>query len=389
MKAIRYIKGDRVIWVVVIILAVISLLAVYSSSQSLAYSSANGTFYYLVKQVVILFLGFFALYLSHLVPYRYYSKLSQILLFVVVVLLIFTLIAGRDVNSAKRSINIPGFGITMQPSDFAKIILIMYVARILSLKQDSLGNFKETFLPLIGWVGIVCFLILPANFSTAAILFGTSMTLMFIGRIPIKYLLLTLAAAVFAFFLFLQALDVFNIDGRAGTWENRMENFLNKDSESVNNYQTNRAKVAIVNGGLIGKGPGNSLQKEKLPQANSDFIYAIIIEEYGLIGGIVILFLYMYILFRTALMVRKSVRTFPAMLAMGLSLLVVFQAVINMSVAVNLIPVTGQPLPFISSGGSSVVFTSIAIGVILSVSWGIEEDNKNLADIELKKEDGA
>lgn len=388
MKATRYIKGDRVIWIVVIILAVISLLAVYSSSQSLAYSSANSTFYYLIKQIVILFIGFMALFLSHMVPYRYYSKLSQILLYVVVLLLIFTLIAGRDVNSARRSINIPGFGITMQPSDFAKIILIMYVARILSIKQDSLNNFKETFLPLMAWVGIVSFLILPANFSTAALLFFTAMTLMFIGRIPVKFLLLILAGFALAVFLFIQALSVLNIDGRAGTWERRIENFRNKDNESVKNYQINRAKVAIVNGGLIGKGPGNSLQKEKLPQANSDFIYAIIIEEYGIIGGIVVLFLYMYILFRTALMVRKSVRTFPAMLAMGLSLLIVFQALINMGVAVSLLPVTGQPLPFISSGGSSVVFTSIAIGVILSVSWGIEEDQNNLADLETKSDNG-
>ncbi|MCF8380730.1 MAG: FtsW/RodA/SpoVE family cell cycle protein [Bacteroidales bacterium] len=376
------------IWIVVIILAVISLLAVYSSSQSLAYSSANSTFYYLIKQIVILFIGFMALFLSHMVPYRYYSKLSQILLYVVVLLLIFTLIAGRDVNSARRSINIPGFGITMQPSDFAKIILIMYVARILSIKQDSLNNFKETFLPLMAWVGIVSFLILPANFSTAALLFFTAMTLMFIGRIPVKFLLLILAGFALAVFLFIQALSVLNIDGRAGTWERRIENFRNKDNESVKNYQINRAKVAIVNGGLIGKGPGNSLQKEKLPQANSDFIYAIIIEEYGIIGGIVVLFLYMYILFRTALMVRKSVRTFPAMLAMGLSLLIVFQALINMGVAVSLLPVTGQPLPFISSGGSSVVFTSIAIGVILSVSWGIEEDQNNLADLETKSDNG-
>ena len=205
---------------------------------------------------------------------------------------------------------------------------------------------------------------------------------MFIGRIPIRFLLLTIVGAALIFFLFIQVMNFFEIEGRAGTWQNRVENFWNKDNESVKNYQINRAKVAIVNGGLIGKGPGNSLQKEKLPQANSDFIYAIIIEEYGLAGGIFILFLYLWLLFRTALMVRNSVRTFPAMLAIGLSLLIVFQALINMGVAVNLIPVTGQPLPYISSGGSSVFFTSISLGVILSVSWGIEADREELLETE-------
>ena len=382
MKIVNYIKGDKVIWMVVVILAVISLLAVYSSSQSLAYGSTNSTLYYLIKQVVILLLGLSAIMITHMVPYQYYSKLSQIFLYVVVVLLVITLIAGKDINSAKRWLSIPGTGFTVQPSDFAKIIVIMYIARVLSLKQDDLQNYKETYLPLLLKVSLVSLLILISNFSTAAILLGTSMILMFIGRIPIKYLLLTLVGAVLVFFLLIQTMNLLNIEGRQGTWSNRIENFWKKDNESVNNYQINRAKVAIVNGGLIGKGPGNSLQKEKLPQANSDFIYAIIIEEYGLLGGLVVLVLYMWILFRAALMVRKSVRTFPALVAIGLSLLIVFQALVNMAVAVNLVPVTGQPLPYISSGGSSVVFTSIALGVILSVSWGIEEDRKKLAEAE-------
>lgn len=380
MKIVNYIKGDKVIWMVIVILAVVSLLAVYSSSQSLAFSSANSTLYYLIKQVVILILGLSAILVTHMVPYQYYSKLSQIFLYVVVALLVITLIAGKDINSARRWLSIPGTGFTVQPSDFAKIIVIMYIARVLSLKQDDLNNYKETYLPLLLKVSLVSLLILISNFSTAAILLGTSMILMFIGRIPIKYLLLTLVGAVLVFFLLIQTMNLLNIGGRQGTWSNRIENFRNKDNESVNNYQINRAKVAIVNGGLIGKGPGNSLQKEKLPQANSDFIYAIIIEEYGLLGGVFVLVLYLWILFRAALMARKSVRTFPALVAVGLSLLIVFQAFVNMAVAVNLVPVTGQPLPYISSGGSSVVFTSIALGVILSASWGIEEDRKKLVD---------
>ncbi len=380
MKIVNYIKGDKVIWMVIVILAVVSLLAVYSSSQSLAFSSANSTLYYLIKQVVILILGLSAILVTHMVPYQYYSKLSQIFLYVVVALLVITLIAGKDINSARRWLSIPGTGFTVQPSDFAKIIVIMYIARVLSLKQDDLNNYKETYLPLLLKVSLVSLLILISNFSTAAILLGTSMILMFIGRIPIKYLLLTLVGAVLVFLLLIQTMNLLNIGGRQGTWSNRIENFRNKDNESVNNYQINRAKVAIVNGGLIGKGPGNSLQKEKLPQANSDFIYAIIIEEYGLLGGVFVLVLYLWILFRAALMARKSVRTFPALVAVGLSLLIVFQAFVNMAVAVNLVPVTGQPLPYISSGGSSVVFTSIALGVILSASWGIEEDRKKLVD---------
>jgi cell division protein FtsW len=378
MSIRKYIKGDRVIWMVILILSVISLLAVYSSSQSLAFSSKNSTLYFLIKQLIILILGIGTVIMAHMVPYRYYSRLSQILLYVVIPLLLITMLTGKELNSARRWLEVPGTGFTIQPSDFAKIILIMYVARILSMKQESLQNFKEVYMPLLIAVGLVCILILPSNFSTAAILFATCMVLMFIGRIPFRFLFLTLIGAVLVFFLFLQVTKAFDIDSRAGTWANRVENFRKADTESVKNFQVNRAKVAIVNGRFFGKGPGNSLQKEKLPQANSDFIYAIIVEEYGLVGGLVIMLLYLWILFRSALMVRKSTRTFPALVAVGLSLIIVFQAMVNMAVAVNLVPVTGQPLPYISSGGSSVLFTSIALGVILSVSWGIQEDQRKL-----------
>lgn len=383
MKLVKYIKGDKVIWMVIVFLAIMSLLAVYSSSQSLAFSSSNSTLYYLIKQVVILILGLVVIVVTHMVPYRYYSKLSQIFLYVVVPLLLITMLVGKDINSARRWLNIPGTGFTVQPSDFAKIILIMYVARVLAVKQDFLKTAKEAYLPLLGWVSLVCVLILPSNFSTAAILFGTCLVLMFIGRIPIKFLAITFIAAALLFFVILKGMDALNINSRQGTWSNRIENFWNKDNESVKNFQINRAKVAIVNGGIFGKGPGNSLQKEKLPQANSDFIYAVIIEEYGLIGAIAVLLMYLWILFRTALMARKSIRAFPALVAIGLSLLIVFQALVNMAVAVNLVPVTGQPLPYISSGGSSVVFTSIALGVILSVSWGIDADRKKLQEAQI------
>ncbi len=386
MNRAKYIKGDRVVWMVIILLSVISLVAVYSSSQSLAISRQGGsTMYFLVKRMIILLLGLFIIIVTHHIPYRYFSKLSQLFFFMAIPLLIVTIFTGRDVNAARRWLDVPGTGFTIQPSDFAKIALIMYVARILSQKQDRLNNLKETYLPLLGAVILICMLIVPSNFSTAAILLATSMFLMFVGRIPMKFLFLTFAGAALVFLLFMQGMKMLDFKGRAGTWQSRIENFRNSEDESVSNYQVNRAKVAIVSGGILGRGPGNSIQKEKLPQANSDFIYAIVIEEYGLIGGVAVLALYLWLLFRAGLIVKRSNRTFGALVAIGLCLIIVFQAMVNMAVAVNLVPVTGQPLPFISSGGSSVLFTSIALGVVLSVSWGVEEDRKKMAETE--KED--
>lgn len=386
MRIANYIKGDRVVWMVIIMLSVISLLSVYSSSQSLAFSgSTNRTIYLLIKQVFILGLGIAAIIVTHLVPYKAFSRLSQLLMFIVVPLLFLTLIFGRGNAEANRWLEMPG-GFTLQTSDMAKLILVVFVARILSHKQGKLGKIREAYFPIIFSSALVCGLILPANFSTAALLFITILVLMFIGRMPFKYILLTLAGAAIVFSIYLLAVQAFDIQSRQGTWKSRVESFLNKSDEGVNNYQVNRAKVAIVNGGIVGKGPGNSVQKEKLPQANSDFIYAIIIEEYGLLGGLVVMFLYLWLLFRTALIVRKSNRTFPAFAAIGLTLLIVFQAILNMAVAVNLVPVTGQTLPYISSGGSSVLFTSIALGIILSASWGIDEELKKTEFKEAKDE---
>lgn len=375
MTITKNIKGDRVIWMVVLLLSLISLLAVYSSSQSLAFRySSNSTAHYLIKQTILLGISWFIIIFIHHIPYRYFSKLSLLFLYLAIPLLLFTLVSGKDVNSARRWIEMPGTGFTIQPSDFAKIALIMFVARLLSQKQDKPEEFREAYLKIMAAVGLVCVLIVPANFSTAAILFATCMVLMFVGRIPIRYLLITFAGGVLVFFLFIQISKWLDIDNRAGTWASRIENFLDKDSDDADNYQVNRAKLAIVNGGIFGKGPGNSIQKEKLPQANSDFIYAIIVEEYGIIGAVFVLALYLYLLFRAALIVKKSNRAFAALVAVGLTIIIVFQAIVNMAVAVNLVPVTGQPLPFISSGGSSLIFTSIAFGVILSVSWGVEAD---------------
>ncbi len=373
---LKHIKGDRVIWMVIIILSVISILAVYSSSGSLANSTRGGnTSYYLIKQLIILMTGLFIIFSTHLIPYRFYSKLSQILLYIAIPLLIVTLFTGDSVNQAKRWVSLPGTGFTIQPSDFAKIALIMYVARILSMKQKNINEYREVFLPVIVPVAIVCGLILPANLSTAAILFCTTVILMFIGRIPTKYLAIFIIGGIIVFTSFMTVSLAINREGRIATWKNRIVSYVSSE-ENVDNYQVNRAKIAIVDGGLLGKGPGNSLQKNHLPQAYSDFIFAIIIEEYGLLGGLFVLMLYLWLLFRTGAIVRRSSRSFAAFLAIGLTLGIVIQAMVNMAVAVNLLPVTGQTLPLISMGGSSILFSSLAIGMILSVSWGIEEDNK-------------
>jgi cell division protein FtsW len=354
----------------------ISILAVYSSTGTLAYKVRGGnTGYYLIKQLIFLAIGIFIIIAASAIPYKYYSRMSQIFLFIAVPVLALTLVTGPSINEARRWLTLPGTGFTIQPSDFAKLAIIMYTARILSLRQDQIAEFKGAYFPIIWPVVIVCGLIMPANLSTAAILFVTAMALMFVGRIPFKFLALTIGAGVVVLTLFITISLYFNKGGRIATWKNRIENFVSGE-ETDDNFQANRAKIAVVNGGLIGRGPGNSTQRNYLPHPYSDFIYAIIIEEYGLVGGTFVLFLYIWLFFRAGLIVRRSNRTFAALLALGLSMGLVLQALINMAVAVNLVPVTGQTLPFVSMGGSSILFTSIALGMILSVSHGVEEERK-------------
>jgi len=372
----KHIRGDRVIWMVIILLSLISILAVYSSTGTLAYKVRGGnTGYYLVKQVIFLSLGVFIIIATSAVPYKYYSRMAQIFLFIAIPVLALTLVTGPSINEARRWLTLPGTGFTIQPSDFAKLAIIMYVARILSLRQDRVTEFKGAFFPIIWPVVLVCGLIMPANLSTAAILFVTSMALMFVGRIPFKFLGLTIGGGILVLALFISISLYFDRGGRIGTWKNRIENFVSGE-ETMDNFQVNRAKIAVVNGGLIGRGPGNSTQRNYLPHPYSDFIYAIIIEEYGLVGGTFVLFLYIWLFFRAGLIVRRSTRTFAALLALGLSMGLVLQAMINMAVAVNLVPVTGQTLPFVSMGGSSILFTSVALGMILSVSYGVDEERK-------------
>jgi cell division protein FtsW len=375
-------KGDKIIWLVVIILSVFSILAVYSSTGTLAYKNREGnTEYYMFKHLIIVLFGFLLMYLAHLVKYTYFSKIFQIALWIAIPLLFLTLIVGVNLNEAKRVLPLP-FGLTFQTSDLAKLTLIMYLARELTKRQEVIKDFKSAFIPIIIPVLIVCALILPANFSTAAILFSTSLVLMFIGRVNIRHILAMIGLGIIAMTFLLMMVKVspalmHKVFPRAETWMNRIENF--GEGESEDDYQVEQAKIAIAGGGLFGKLPGNSEQRNFLPHPYSDFIYAIIIEEYGLIGGVLVVVLYLILLYRAIKIVSKIPRNFGAFLTIGVAFSLVFQAMINMGVAVHLLPVTGQTLPFVSMGGTSIWFTSISIGIILSVSKEVEKPTQDEA----------
>jgi len=384
---LKGIKGDKVIWVVVLLLSAISLVCVYSSVTALAtrYKGGNAM-YYLIKHAIIIGFGLLLMYMVHKVKYTYFSRISQIAVWVAAPLLLYTLFKGISAGEANRWIGIPGTGLTFQTSDFAKLALIAYVARLLAARQENIKDFKTAFLPIIIPVGIVCALILPANFSTAALLFLTCLVLMFIGRVSLKYMGMLLAGCllfvtVFAFVI-IKYPDSLH---RGRTWKARIENFRSGNSEE--NYQADQAKMAIGTSGMLGKGPGRSDQRNFLPQASSDFIFAILIEEWGVIAGAFTLFLYMILLFRGVRIASRTPKSFGSFLAIGLTFSLVFQAMINMAVAVNLFPVTGQPLPLVSMGGTSIWFTSIAIGIILSVSRDMDLQSKGTVK-DIKKEKG-
>jgi cell division protein FtsW len=375
MKLFSYLKGDKVIWAIMVLLSILSVLVVYTSIVTLAHRFKEGnTEYYLLKHFVIIALGFGLAYMFHKVKYTVFSKVSQIGIVLCVPLLLYTLLKGKSAGAASRWLEVPGLGLTFQSSDIAKLMLLIYVARILTVKAKELGDFRSVLRYLVLPVSLVCALILPANFSTAALLFISCMALMFIGGIRLGILLrlvliyVVMAAAFFAW-VWLGPGTV--PGGRGHTWKARIENFSSDDSKT--NFQSEQARIAIATGGIIGKGPGNSTQRAFLPQASSDFIYAIVIEEYGLVVGLLLLFLYMILLYRGIRILRDNNKPFGALLAIGLSFSLVFQALVNMAVAVNLFPVTGQPLPLLSMGGTSIWFTMIALGIILSVSRGIEE----------------
>ncbi|MSQ78648.1 MAG: cell division protein FtsW [Flavobacteriaceae bacterium] len=366
-------KGDLVLWMVVILLSCVGILAVYSSTGTIAFTMYEGnTEAKMLKHFAIVILGIFFIYVCHLIDFRIYSRLSLFLVILAAPLLLYTLIWGVDINDAKRWINLPIINQTFQTSDLAKLALIMFVARQLSRVQGDIKDFKKAFLPILLWVVGICSLIAPANLSTAAVLFATSLILMFIGRISIKYILMVLLAGLGALsILVLLAFAFPKVISRFDTWKHRIEIYMENDEGG--SYQNQQAKIAIASGGLIGKGPGNSTQRNFLPHPYSDFIFAIIIEEYGLIGGFILISLYLLFLFRCIRIVIKSPRAFGALLAAGLAFSLVIQAFINMGVAVNVFPVTGLPMPLVSMGGTSILFHSISFGIILSVSRSVED----------------
>lgn len=386
LNFLKNIRGDKVIWVIVFLLSIVSLLAVYSSTGTLAYRKQGGnTEYYVIKHFVILMLGILLMYLTHRIKYTYFSRISQIGLIISLPLLIMTFISGTSLNEANRWLTVPIINLTFQSSDVAKLFLIMYLARVLSKKQEEIKDFKSGFLPVIVPVIVVCVLILPANFSTAAILFVTCLVLMFIGRINLKYIFSLIGlGAIGILLIFSLGKAVPDLFPRGETWINRVDHFFDEEkSDPDANYQVEQAKIAIVTGGLLGKSPGKSTQRNFLPHPYSDFIFAIIIEEYGIIGGGIVVLLYCILFFRVVRITSKCQGNFGAFLAIGTGFSLVFQAMINMAVAVHLFPVTGQPLPLISMGGTSIWFTSIALGIILSVSRRIEIETKDGTEIEI------
>ena len=376
-KFLINIKGDKPLWVVFILLASFSFLPVYSSASNLAYLYGDGnTFSYLFKHFIHLSLGFFLMYMVHKIPYRYFRGISILMIPIILVLLAYTIFQpsiSDSITNSNRWIRIPIVGFGFQPSTLASIIILIYVARYLSKIKDKLITFSQSILPLWVPVFLTISLILPANFSTSAILFSMVMLLCFLGGYPIKYLIGILSSAVILFSIFILSVKAYPdlLPNRVDTWKSRIENFVDS-KETKSNYQIEKAKIAIATGGITGLGPGKSVQKNFLPQSSSDFIFAIIIEEYGLIGGLTLIFLYLWFLFRVIIISNKSNSVFGSLLAIALGIPIVFQALVNMAVAVQLFPVTGQPLPLISSGGTSIWMTCLAIGIIQSVRIGSE-----------------
>jgi cell division protein FtsW len=373
-KTISNIRGDKAIWVIVFFLSIFSLLAVYSATGSMAYK-AQGKIaeFYLLKQLLFLGIGFALMYVAYKLEYFHYYKLAPILLVITVPLLIYTLLFGTEVNEARRWITIPWIDQTIQTSDFARLALMLYLARTISKKQDVIKDFRSAFLPILLPVIIIVGLIAPSDLSTALLLFATSFLLLFIGRVDLKYIFLLVFLGISVLAMIILIGKFFPDFVRVTTWDSRIQEFFfNTDG----GYQIQQSKIAIANGEIFGVGPGNSLQRNYLPYPYADFIYAIIVEEYGLIGGVLIIGLYLLLLIRSIRIVTKSPKTFGAILAMGLTLNIVVQAFANIAVSVQLLPVTGLTLPLISMGGSSILITTISLGVILSVSKYAEQAQK-------------
>jgi len=390
-ELINSLKGDKVIWAFVSLLALFSFMPVFSASSNLAYlhNGSGNAITYLVKHLAHIFIGFFIIYQVHKIPYHYFRGISRIALPIVWVLLIYTLVKGKVIDGANASrwINVPFIGISFQTSTLAAIVLYIFVARYLSKTREVPLTFKQSLFDLWAPVFITLMFILPANFSTAALIFSMVMMLAFIGKYPLKYMAIILGTGLAALVFFILVAKAFPdaFPNRVDTWISRIDNFTS-DKPGEDDYQIEKAKIAMASGGLYGLGPGKSIQKNFLPQSSSDFIYAIIVEEYGLIGAVTVLGLYLLLLFRFVVAAHKANSLFGKLVVVGLGFPIVFQALINMAVAVELLPVTGQTLPLISSGGSSVWMTCIALGIILSVTKKEEEIAAEL-DEKQKRED--
>lgn len=387
-------KGDRVIWAIVVLLTLASLLLVYSSTGSLAYRMSKSTESYLFKQFTFIILGLLIIYWAHRINYTLYSRVAKLLFLISIPLLLYTLFFGVQLNAGSRWIKLPVLNMTFQTSDLAKLALFMYMSRLLSRKQHVIKDFKKGFLPIIIPVATICLLIAPANLSTAVLIGGTSILLMFIGRVSTKHILVTVGIAMIPLLLLLSVaistydkeageskkLPAMLASGRIPTWISRIQTFVysKKGDDNEKLYQINQAKIAIANGGFLGVGPGNSQARNFLPHSYSDFIYAIILEEYGLLGGTAVLFIYLLFLLRCIRIYRKCPYAFGAFLALALSFTLVIQAIANMGVNVNLFPNTGVTLPLVSMGGSSFLFTCLSIGIILSVARNVEQQEGKL-----------
>ena len=384
MKTIfQHIKGDRAIWAIVAVLAIFSFMPIYSASTNLVYVVGNGsTFGHLVKHIVLLITGFAVIYGVHRIPYRYFSGGAVLMIPVVVLLLVFTLAQGKVIGGANASrwIRIPFVGIGFQTSTLAGLVLMVYVARYLAKNKEKVIVFQESLLQLWLPVGLVLVLVLPANFSTTAIVFSMILLLTYIGGYPLKYIGYIVSMGLFSLLFFILVAKAFPeaMPNRVNTWQSRIESF--SKPEGKEDYQVEKAKIAIATGGVVGKGPGKSVQKNFLPQSSSDFIYAIIVEEYGFVGAIVVMFIYFLLLLRILITAKKATTIFATLMVVGVGVPIVFQAMINMAVAVNILPVTGQTLPLISSGGTSIWMTCFALGMILSVSASKNETEETILD---------
>ena len=379
-------QGDKVIWVVVAFLTLISLLAVYSASESVANRSYGGNnAFVLLRHALMLLLGLVCMFGASRLNYRKYSRLLLLLFWIAIPLLIYTLFFGKNLNHAQRVIGIAG--VTFQTSDLAKIALIGFLARVLTLRRDQLDDFKELGIRVMLPILVIVGLIFPENFSTAAMLFATCIVMMFLGKVKMKYIFAFIGIIMVAGALFMLVSLVFSKDNRSATWLKRIERFVGSSEEEADdtaNFQVMQSKIAVAGGGLVGKSPGKSTQRNVLPHPYSDFIYAIILEEYGLLGGIIVLAFYLILLYRATRIMLRAPNSFGGLLAMGLAFSLVMQAMVNMGVAVGLFPVTGQPLPFVSMGGTSLMFTGLSIGIIISVTKEIYKEGNDERDSEIE-----